>query len=141
MPLEIKEEGIVPHSDDQAVLAAADRLVAAFGRHDRDAYFSFFAPYATFVFYNQPRRFENREEYEHEWHRWEAEDGFHVLSCQSSGQRVQCFGDFAIFTHSVHTVISTTKGQETLHERETIVFRAPKSGTWIAVHEHLSPIP
>ena len=131
----------MPHSDDQGVLAAAEQLVGAFGRHDREAYFSCFAPEATFVFYNQPVRFENRKEYKDEWRRWEVEDGFRVLSCQSSQQHVQRFGDLAIFTHSVYTVIATTKGEETLRERETIVFRAGKPGTWIAVHEHLSPVP
>src|SRR5829696_796088 len=36
------------------VLAAADRLVGAFGRHDKDAYFAGFAPDATFCFYDSP---------------------------------------------------------------------------------------
>ena len=29
-------------------------------------------------------------------------------------------------------------GEETLHERETIVFAREEDGRWLAVHEHLS---
>ena len=48
--------------------------------------------------------------------------------------------DVAILTHLVRTEISTKKGDETLRERETIVFHR-RDGRWIAVHEHLSPQP
>lgn len=123
-----------------AVKAAAARIVAAFARHDREAYFACFAPAATFVFHNLPHRLETREEYVREWQRWETEEGFHVESCLSTGQRVQSFGDIAVFTHSVSTVIGTKQGKVTLNERETIVFQSRAGQGWIAVHEHLSAV-
>ena len=53
--------------------------------------------------------------------------------------RVQDLGDTAVFTHDVRTHLSTFSGEETLHERETIVFARQEDGNWLAVHEHLSP--
>ncbi len=50
-----------------AVLAAADALVEAFGRHDAKAYFDAFAPSATFIFYNLDRTLADRAAYEAEW--------------------------------------------------------------------------
>ena len=135
----VKAEKTMRGDDEDAVKVAAACLIDAFARHDRDAYFACFSADATFVFYNQPLRLENREEYERAWQRWEAADGFRVLNCNSSAQLVQCFGDVAVFTHSVRTEITTNKGREALHERETIVFRRLPGGGWIAVHEHLSP--
>jgi len=120
-----------------AVKTAAAHLVAAFARHDREAYFACFAPEATFVFHNLPHRLETRDEYLREWQRWETEDGFHVESCLSTGQRVQSFGDIAVFTHSVSTEIGTKRGKVTLNERETIVFQSRAGQAWIAVNEHL----
>lgn len=129
------------HSDNQtAVKIAAARLVTAFGGHDREAYFACFAPEATFVFHNLAHRLETREEYLREWQRSEMEDGFHVESCVSTEQRVQCFEDIAIFTHSVATQIGTKQGKATLQERETIIFQFRAEQGWIAVHEHLSAV-
>jgi len=122
------------------VQAAADALVAAFASSDADAYFRCFAPGATFVFHTTDHRLESRAEYEQLWARWVAEDGFRVLSCASSAQRVQVFGDTAVFTHDVRTVVATTGGEDTTAERETIVFVRDGEG-WTAVHEHLSPAP
>jgi ketosteroid isomerase-like protein len=68
------------------------------------------------------------------------EEGFEVLECHSSGRRVQELGDVAVFTHDVETRVSTLAGgEETLRERETIVFVRQDEGSWLAVHEHLSP--
>jgi len=75
-----------------------------------------------------------------EWAKWEKEDAFRVRSCKSTDQRVQAFGDVAVFTHSVQTELSTKGGPSTVRERETIVFQR-RDGKWIAVHEHLSPYP
>jgi ketosteroid isomerase-like protein len=122
------------------VRAAAAAIVAAFGRHDPEAYFALFDPRATFVFYTTPMRLENRAAYEKEWATWERELGFRVRSCTSSDQLVQLFGDVAVFTHSVRTELATNEGASTLLERETIVFQR-REGRWIAVHEHLSPMP
>ena len=122
------------------VLAAAETIVKAFGQNNREAYFALFDPAATFIFYSTPDRLNDRAAYEREWSKWEKESGFRVRSCSSSDQKVQIFGDMAIFTHSVRTDISTNEGESTLLERETIIFHRIK-GRWIAVHEHLSPQP
>jgi ketosteroid isomerase-like protein len=125
---------------EKEVAAAAQAIVAAFGRSDPAAYFAHFAPEATFVFYTTPRRLESRAEYEAEWAKWEREDGFRVRACSSTDRRVQLLGDVAIFTHSVRTELSTRQGDATMLERETIVFQR-QDGRWIAVHEHLSARP
>jgi ketosteroid isomerase-like protein len=123
------------------VLAAAAQLVAAFAEGRVDDYFACFADDATFVFHTTPERLESRAAYRALWARWEAEDGFRVLSCTSSNQLVTPLGDdAAVFVHDVATRVATTAGEEDLRERETIVF-ARRQGRWLAVHEHLSPAP
>ena len=123
-----------------AVLAAARDLVRAFGEHDTAGYFGCFAPDATFIFYTTADRLTSREQYQRLWRQWEEQDGFRVLSCRSVRPSVQVLGDAAVFTHEVTTVVGGTDGEQTLHERETIVFRREAS-RWVAVHEHLSPQP
>ena len=120
------------------VLAAADRLVDAFSRHDTEAYFRAFAPEATFVFHNLDRRLENRAAYEAEWALWEQRDGFRVRGCRSSDRRVQLLGDVAVFTHNVETDLTVGGESVSSRERETIVFARNAAGQWQAVHEHLS---
>lgn len=66
--------------------------------------------------------------------------GFKVKACISSNQRVQLFDSVAIFSHDVATTLSTNDGEKSFKERETIAFHQV-SGKWIAVHEHLSPMP
>jgi ketosteroid isomerase-like protein len=127
-------------SQSSEVLAAADAIVAAFGRHDTKAYFALFPPEATFVFHNTRQRLNSRAEYEAEWARWEKDDGFRVLSCRSTNRKVQIFGDMAVFSHSVRTELSTKQGDSTVLERETIVFDR-RGDKWVAVHEHVSPDP
>jgi ketosteroid isomerase-like protein len=122
------------------VLAAARLLVEAFGRHDTDAYFASFAPEATFIFYTTSDRLACREDYQRLWREWELQDGFRVLSCASARQLVQDLGAVAVFSHEVTTVVRTQAGEQTLLERETIVFRRDGEH-WTAVHEHLSPQP
>lgn len=128
------------------VLDAAAALVAAFGRHDTAAYFAAFRADATFCFHTHPEPLRSRSAYEELWSSWEA-DGFHVLGCTSSEQHVQVLGDaadVAVFTHRVATRLRLATGQpeELLDERETIVFtRNLAPGGWLAVHEHLSPVP
>lgn len=51
--------------------------------------------------------------------------------------RLAAWCTLAIITHLVRTKITTTKGDETLNERETIEFHR-RDGRWIAVDEHLS---
>jgi ketosteroid isomerase-like protein len=121
-----------------SVAAAAERLVAAFGAGRVEEYFACFAPDATFVFYTTPDRLQSRESYRALWRRWEAEDGFRVVSCESSNPLIALLGDdAAVFVHDVATLVATSAGEESLAERETIVF-ARRDGTWLAVHEHLS---
>ncbi|MBZ7922942.1 nuclear transport factor 2 family protein [Ensifer adhaerens] len=123
---------------EQAVLVAADRLVAAFARHDRAAYFSAFAPNATFIFHTLDRPLKSRAEYEAEWSLWEERDGFRVHACRSSERNVQRMGDIAVFTHRVETELEFNGEPTIADERETIVFERTSSGEWLAVHEHLS---
>jgi ketosteroid isomerase-like protein len=121
------------------VLEAADRLVAAFGEGRVDDYFACFHPEATFIFYTTDHRLESTAEWRLLWDRLVREDGLRVLECFSRERRVQELGDSAVFTHDVETLISTRTGKETLQERETIVFSRQEDGSWLAVHEHLSP--
>lgn len=129
-------------TDDEAqraeVAAVAARLVDAFGHHDVDRYFAHFSTDATFVFYTVDHVLGSRAEYEALWRTWEREDGFSVRGCRSETGAVRMLGpDAAVFTHLVTTVVATTGGEETLHERETIVF-SRVGADWVAVHEHLS---
>ena len=126
---------------EEQVKTAANALISAFGAHHTEEYFRAFSPDATFVFYSSPQRFESRAAYRAEWERWEREDGFRILACTSTGQKVQVVGDVAIFTHDLVTRIGLDAGEETVHERETIVFASRLEGSWLAIHEHLSPDP
>lgn len=121
------------------VLLAADRLVAAFAATDTDAYFGCFAPEATFVFYPEPARLGDRAEYEQLWASW-LEGGWRVETCTSSDRLVQVYGDTAIFTHTVDTVVSVEGEHTATRERETIVF-VQDGDRLLAVHEHLSSAP
>ena len=122
------------------VAQAAARIVAAFGAHDKDAYFALFAPDATFLFHTSPRVLGSRAEYEAEWDAWER-DGFRVLGCTSSGSEVKLVGpDVAVFTHTVRTTLADGDGSLETGERETIVFQR-RDGQWLGVHEHLSADP
>ncbi|NHH81287.1 hypothetical protein DRA46_03396 [Burkholderia gladioli] len=126
---------------EQQVLAAADVLIDAFARHDREAYFAAFAPEASFVFHHVDTPLRSREAYERRWREWERDDGFTVLGCESRERAVQLVGEgTAIFTHAVRTRLRTRAGEDQLDERETIVF-ARAGRHWLAIHEHLSPAP
>ncbi len=74
------------------------------------------------------------------WAEWERDDGFRVLECESAAQRVQEYGDIAVFTHDVHTVRLIDGAEDEVFERETIVLRR-RGDSWTCVHEHLSPDP
>jgi SnoaL-like domain len=125
---------------EQQVTLAADALIDAFGRNDRDAYFAAFSPQASFIFHHVARELPSRDAYERLWRTWEHEDSFSVLSCESRNRVVQCLNeDTAIFTHSVRSKVSTRDGCQTLDERETIVF-VRTGRRWLAIHEHLSPM-
>jgi ketosteroid isomerase-like protein len=121
------------------VLAAADALIAAFAATDTAAYFDWFSPDATFVFHPEPARMDSRAAYEALWAGWLAA-GWRVVSCTSTEQLVQLYGDVAVFTHSLRTITSEDGVESTIDERETIVFTRVGERL-IAVHEHLSPMP
>ncbi|MFF2365348.1 YybH family protein [Streptomyces sp. NPDC058122] len=123
----------------QEIRAAADALVAAFAEGRLDDYFGAFAPEATFVFHTTPQRLNSRAEYRALWRQWVEQDGFRIVGCTSSAQLIQPFGDTAVFSHDVETRVATNAGEETVHERESIVFARSEDGAWLAVHEHLSP--
>jgi len=126
-------------TDLAGVTLAADALLAAFGSHDRDAYFASFAPEATFLFHPSPSLLPTRSAYEQEWAMWEAE-GFHVDGCTASDRRIDFLTpDVAVLTHRVRTRLAGV--DDVQRERETIVFRRGTDGRWFAVHEHLSPDP
>lgn len=126
---------------DNEVRLAVSALVSAFGEGRLDDYFGSFAPDTTFIFYTTPSRLKSVEEYRAVWARWVAEDGFQVVSCRTFDTDVQMFGDVAVVTHSVETRISTNDGEDTVHERETIVMAKQADDRWLGVHEHLSPQP
>jgi len=127
-------------TSEQAVLAAASRLVAAFASHDTHAYFDAFAPEASFVFYTHTTVLSTRSAYEVLWAAWERDLGFHIVSCASHEPVVQVLGEAAVFYHRVHTVVRMHEGEVALDERETIIFQRNAHGHWLAVHEHLSPL-
>ena len=118
----------------------ADSLVAAFASSDADRYFAHFDPEATFLFYDTGHRIESRADYRAMWSAWEREAGFRVLACTSTAQRVQEYGDLAVFTHRVHTVRLLDDAKDEAFERETIVLRRD-GDSWICIHEHLSAEP
>ena len=126
-----------PTADD--VVRAAEAIVDAFATNDGDRYFACFAPDATFCFYAEPARLDDRASYERLWAAWRG-DGWRVRTCTSSNQLVQTFPGGAVFTHDVATTVATGEGEESTRERETIVFRVD-DGHLVAVHEHLSPVP
>ncbi len=126
---------------DTEVRSAVAELVAAFGEGRLDDYFGCFASDATFVFYTTPTRLISVDEYRQLWARWVEEEGFRVVTCRTADTNVQLFGDLAVVTHSVETLVSMNGGEDTLHERETIVMARGADGRWLGVHEHLSPKP
>ena len=81
--------------------AFAESLVAAFAASDATAYFAHFHRDATFLFHDTPGLVGSRADYEALWTQWEREDGFRVLTCESTDQHVQEHGDLAVFTHAV----------------------------------------
>ncbi len=124
-----------PTSDE--VIREAAAIVDAFSETDGERYFACFAPDATFCFYPEPARLDDRASYERLWAQWTA-DGWSVRDCTSSNQLVQTFPGGAVFSHDVATTVATADGDEHLRERETIVFRSDGDRI-VAIHEHLSP--
>ena len=126
-------------NQSEEVLKAAAELVEYFGAGAITQYFNCFSIDADFIFYTHNEKLSSRAAYEDLWKEWEKEMEFRVLSCTSSNQNVRLLdSENAVFTHNVSTRLSTKDGQDTVHERETIIFGLIK-GKWLAVHEHLSP--
>lgn len=120
---------------------AVGRIVAAFSDGRLDDYFACFAPDTSFVFYTAPHRLDSVADYQALWQRWVDEDGFRVVSCATTDTDVREYGDVAIVTHSVTTRVATNAGEETVRERETIALQRQPDGSWLGIHEHLSPMP
>jgi ketosteroid isomerase-like protein len=120
--------------------SSLNKLLTAFGTHDKDAYFSCFHPEATFMFYTVPDMIPNRYEYQKIWREWEENLEFKVMGCVSKNQNWQYFQNTAIFTHQVETQLKTIDGQQTINEKESIVFQLQDNGEWLCIHEHLSPL-
>jgi ketosteroid isomerase-like protein len=55
--------------------------------------------------------------------------------------KLHMLGDVAVLVHSLLMQQRTNRGEETAHERETIVFAKQPDGRWPVVHQHLSPQP
>ena len=121
------------------VMAASDKLVAAFAATDTAAYFDCFSSDATFIFHPEPARLNDRSAYENLWASWLA-DGWRVVSCESSDRLVQIYGNTAVFSHTVDTVTAVGAERTSSRERESIVY-VRDGDRVIAVHEHLSPDP
>lgn len=140
MPSEVEASEVDVDATEAEVLAIAAALVDAFGRGEKSTYFGFFAPDATFIFHSSPEQFGSRRAYEQEWESW-CDDGWRVVSCRSLSPSVRVFsGSVAIFTHEVLTDIEVRGEHQSLHERESIIFTRDNDGSWLAVHEHLSPL-
>ncbi len=136
----MRNDGEASDRDADEVREAVRRIVAAFGEGRTEDYFSSFHPDCSFVFYTTPDRLDSVAAYRELWDRWVREEGFEVRSCRTYDTRVQVWGETAVVTHTVETRARTRAGEETLHERETIVLARQPAGGWVGVHEHLSPL-
>jgi hypothetical protein len=127
---------------EDEVLATAAHLIECYGQNDTHAYLACFALNATFDFYFLGEMLMSRIAWTVELVHLESK-GVRVLSCTSSHQHVRILSStVALFHHDVVTVeTSPDKGEETLSERETIIFVLGESGRWLAVHEHLTEMP
>lgn len=125
---------------EQEVLQAAARIVDAFAATDTDRYFAAFAHESTFIFHTEQDQLDSRAAYESLWSGWVA-DGWSVVACASTNQKVTVFPGGAVFRHDVATTTRAGDGEESYRERETIVFRCDRDGKLSAIHEHLSPAP
>lgn len=123
---------------ESQVLEVYGRLVSAFREGRLDDYFACFADDATLVFPGE-RWLGSLSEYRAEWDRLVEENGFAVLGVDTDVIKVQMLGEVAALTHSVETRQRMNADEETLAERETIVFARQADGRWLVVHEHLSP--
>jgi uncharacterized protein (TIGR02246 family) len=124
---------------ENQVLEAYERLVAAFREGRWDDKFACFAPEATVV--DGEQWFGSSDEYRSAWERWAAgqQNGSAILSVDTSVMKLHMLGDVAVLVHSIHMRQRTDEGEETAHERETIVFAKQSDGRWLVVHQHLSP--
>jgi ketosteroid isomerase-like protein len=127
-------------SAEREVIAAAVALIDAFARNDRPRYFAAFIPEATFIFHTTNRVLTSRAAYEAEWESWITDLDFKVKDCISTHRVAKVYGSVGVFTHQTETHISTKDGEQSYQERETIIFHNI-NGKWLAVHEHLSPLP
>ena len=132
----------MPKITHEQVMAATDRLVAAFAATDTDAYFACFSADATFVFHPEPARLDDRATYERLWASW-LDEGWRVVSCAAPS--VWCRYWVTLLCSATPLTRSCRwTDSKASRERESIVFaldgeHAPPR--LLAVHEHLSPVP
>ena len=126
---------------DSQVLEAYERLVSAFREGRWDDKFACFAPEATVV--DGAQWFGSLDEYRSAWERWAAgqQDGSAILSVDTRVMKLHMLGEAAVLVHSIHSRQRTDEGEETVHERETVVFGKQFDGRSLVVHQHLSSQP
>lgn len=118
--------------------AVADALLQAYRDGDDDTYLAHLAPDATLVLPGEPRH-DAADAYRAHLRTLRVRNGHRVLDAVSANRRVRHYGDTAVLTHDLTTVIEQGTGTRTISERETIVFARDTYGFWVAVHVHRSP--
>lgn len=121
-----------------ALDSVADTLLRAYRDGDDDAYLAHLAPDATLVLPGEPRH-DAADAYRAHLRTRRVRNGHRVLDAISANRRIRHYGDTAVLTHDLTTVIEQGAGTGTVSERETIVFARDTYGFWVAVHVHRSP--
>lgn len=120
--------------------AVADALLRAYRDGDDDTYLAYLAPDATLVLPGEPRH-DAADAYRAHLRTLRVRDGHRVLDAVSADRRIRHYGDTAVLTHDLTTVLDDGAATGTVTERETIVFARDTYGFWVAVHVHRSPSP
>ncbi|WP_066566639.1 nuclear transport factor 2 family protein [Snodgrassella sp. CFCC 13594] len=121
------------------VAMAAENIIEAFANHQKKRYFDAFADHASFVFYNLAYPLTSKKDYHNTWSIWEMEHGFHVMACQSTNPQIFVCGSTAIYIHEVATTLQWDGQIIHNEERESIILDRQPDGSWLCIHEHLSP--
>lgn len=126
---------------DDDVTAAADAILRAYRDGDDEAYLAAFAPDATFVLPGEPRRLDATDAYRARLRTHRVRHGSRVLAATSANRHVRRYGDTAVLTHDLRTLLVEDGATRTVDERETLVFARDTYGFRVAVHLHRSPPP
>jgi len=117
----------------------ADTLIQAYRDGDDDTYLARLAPDATLVLPGEPRH-DAADAYRAYLRTLRVRNGHRVLDATSANRRVRYYGDTAVLTHDLTSVLERDAAIDTVTERETIVFARDTYGFWVAVHVHRSPL-